>query len=258
MSEGALSDGIRGRDWVVQAEKLLLSLRDIAGVGITVSDDGREISEINVLADGQRPPKQIVRDVRSALKAEYQIDVDYRKISVAQKRDAGDDPTAETEPPRPTVLTLPAARVSEEPAAVRLRFVGVTVGIDQSACRAQVELSLGEREAVGEATGANSKRQVPRLICEATLEAVSRFVDDAYGFTLTDLDVLQFGGEEVVLVAVKFYKDRSEKTLTGSCVVSHDLQQSVVYATLDSLNRILGRLRYREPVEYEIRPTTMP
>lgn len=244
---------------MAQAEKLLLSLRDIAGVGISLSDDGRDIAEINILAEGQRPPKQIVRDVRSALRAEFQVDVDYRKISVAQKRDTS--PEAPSEPMTrtfPSVLSLPTARVQEEPAAIRLRFAGVTVGIDQTSCHARVELCLGDREAVGDAEGANSRRQVPRLIAEATLDAVSRFVDEAYVLTLTDLEILDFGGEEVVLVAVKFFKDRIEKTLTGSCVVSHDLQQSVVYATLDSLNRTLGRLRYREPVEYEIRPTTMP
>jgi hypothetical protein len=253
-----LSDGSWGRDWVAQAEKLLLSLRDIAGVGITLSEDGREITEISILAEGQRPPKQIVRDVRSALRAEFQVDVDYRKISVAQKRESSLEAVPEPATRSlPTVLTLPAGRVDEEPAAIRLRFVGVTVGIDQSTCRARVELCLGDREAVGDASGANSRRQVPRLIAEATLSAISRFLDDSYVLSLIDLEVLEFGGEEVVLVAIKFFKDRIEKTLTGSCVVSHDLQQSVVYGTLDSLNRTLGRLRYRETVEYEIRPTTM-
>ena len=248
----------RGREWVIEAEKLLLSLRDIARASISLTEDDRDIAEINILADGQRPPKQIVRDVRSALRAEYQMDVDYRKISVAQKRDTGGEPPA-AEPPRlPNVLTLPALRIDEEPAAIRLRFVGVTVGLDQASCRARVELSLGDRETVGEAAGSNSRRQVPLLIGQAALEAVERFVDETYVFSLTDMEILELGGEDVVVVAVKFYKDRSEKTLTGSCPVSHDLQQSVVYATLDALNRILGRLRYREPVEYEIRPTSLP
>ncbi len=251
-----------GRDWVERAEKLLLSLRDIEGVNIALSSDDGEISEVNILAGGQRPPKQIVRDVRSALRAEFQFDLDYRKISVAQKRepDEGETPAKPEAPSRsvPTVLKLPATQVQEEPAAVRLRFVGVTVGIDQTTCHARVELSLGDRETVGEATGVSSRRQVSRLIAEASLSAVAKFLDDSYGLTLMDLEVLEFGGEDVVLVAIKFHKDRSDKTLTGSCAVSHDLQQSVVYATLDALNRILGRLRYREPVEYEIRPTSLP
>jgi len=248
-----------GRDWVTKAEKLLLSLRDIAGVAVVLSEDGSEITEINILAEGQRPAKQIVRDVRSALRAEYQIDLDYRKVSVAQKRDtrAGEDAKRE-EPETPSVLSLPASRLDEEPPAVRVRFVGVSVGIDQTTCRARVELSLGDRETLGEAVGINTGRQVSRLIAEATLSAVSRFLDDSCVLGLGDLEVLEFSGEEVVLVGVKFHKSRSEKLLTGSCPVSHDLQQAVVYATLDALNRILGRLRYREPVEYEIRPTSLP
>lgn len=249
-----------GRDWVTKAEKLLLSLRDIAGAAIVLSEDGTEISEINVLAEGKRPAKQIVRDVRSALRAEYQLDLDYRKVSVAQKRTGKTSGgRAELEKTStPSILALPSSRLDEEPPAIRVRFVGVTVGIDQTTCRARVELSLGERETVGEATGANSGHQVSRRIAEAALSAVSRFLDDSYVLTLGDLEVLEFGGEEVVLVGVKFRKSRLEKMLTGSCPVRHDLQQAVVYATLDALNRILGRLRYREPVEYEIRPTSLP
>jgi len=70
------------------------------------------------------------------------------------------------------------------------------------------------------------------------------------------LKTIVLGGEEIAIVSVKFFRERAEKTLIGSCVVDHSLQQSVVYATLDALNRMLGRLRYREPVEYEIRPTS--
>jgi hypothetical protein len=65
---------------------------------------------------------------------------------------------------------------------------------------------------------------------------------------------LPLADEETVLVMVKLYKERSEKTLTGSAVVAQSLQQSVVYATLDALNRVLGRLQFREPIEYEVRP----
>jgi hypothetical protein len=246
-----------GREWVKEAQKLLLSLRDISSVDITLSDDATEVAEINILAEGHRPPKQIVRDVRSALRAEYQVEVDYRKISVAQRQEmerarAGEETEAGT-----TVLALPAADVEEEPPAVRLRFEGVTLSIHQNRCRVRVELSLGDREAVGDASGNSARSQVPPLVAMATLEAAGRFLDSGYSFVLSDVKVLGMGDEDVVVVAVKFFSDRSEKTLTGSCVTSHDLQQSVVYATLAALNRILGRLRYREPVEYELRPTSV-
>ncbi|TPW11102.1 MAG: hypothetical protein FD129_1750, partial [bacterium] len=71
--------------WVERAESLILSLRDVTGVDIAASGD--DILEINILASGDRPPKQIARDVRSALRAELRLEVDHRKISVAQRRD---------------------------------------------------------------------------------------------------------------------------------------------------------------------------
>lgn len=249
-----MNDGSLGRDWVIEAQKLLLSLRDIVGADVTLSEDGRTLSEINILAEGHRPPKQIVRDVRSALRAEYQVDVDYRKISVAQRREPDRD--ADPSGSGPTVLALPAADVDEEPSALRLRFEGVNVNIDHQSCEVRVELSLGEREAVGEAAGMNDGRHVSRLVAEATLDAMSKFLAPGHSLTLADLEQVSIGGETVVLASVRLFRDRAEKTLTGSCLIAHSLQQSVVYATLDALNRILGRLRFREPVEYQIRPTS--
>jgi hypothetical protein len=245
-----------GRDWAIEAQKLLLSLRDIVGADIRLADDGLGLAEINILAEGNRPPKQIVRDVRSALRAEYQVDVDYRKISVAQRRDVEGDLPGYPGEVGGGLLTLPAGQVDEEPVTTRLRFEGVSVQILPADCRVRVELSLDDRETVGESLGSNSNRQLPLLVAEATLEAVAKFLDPDCALALADLQVVSLGGESVVLVLVRLHKDRSEKVLTGSAPVGATLQQSVVYATLNALNRALGRLRFREPVEYELRPTS--
>lgn len=248
-----MNERLLGRDWVIEAQKLLLSLRDIAGASISVSDDGRLVSEINILAGGHRPPKQIVRDVRAALRAEYQVDVDYRKISVAQRRESEDDDA----PGRgPTVLALPRSHVEEEPTAHRLRFQGVTVGVNQTLSEVRVELSLGDRETVGEASGVRGSD--PRfLVVQATLDAVTKFLAPSYALTPGGVGVVPMGGEDVVLVSVTLHKGREDMVLTGSCAGSPGLQQAIVYATLSALNRVLGRLSYREPVEYEVRPTSI-
>jgi hypothetical protein len=249
-----VNERILGRDWITEAQKLLLSLRDIAGASISVSEDGRQVTEINILAGGHRPPKQIVRDVRAALRAEYQVDADYRKISVAQRREPEEDDGPD--PGRPTVLTLPAARVAQEPAAHRLRFSGVTVGIHTTASLVRVELALEDRDVVGEASGVRGSDPHP-LILQATLDAVSKFLDPVYALTAGGVRVVPVGGEDVVVVSLRFHKDRDDMVLTGSCAASPGLQEAVVYATLSALNRVLGRLSYREPVTYEIRPTSI-
>lgn len=243
-----------GRDWVTEAQKLLLSLRDIVGADIILNDDEDAVAEINILAEGHRPPKQIVRDVRSALRAEYQVDVDYRKISVAQRRDPERDAQSEG---GATILSLPAAQVDEEPTAARLSFEGVTVDVDQALCRVRVELSLGDREAVGEASGPNAPQQLLRLAAEAALAAIGKFLAPQASLVLAEVREVTLAGQPLVLVGVSFFKDRTGKVLTGTALVDHSLQQAVVCATLSALNRILGRLRFREPVEYRIRPTSM-
>jgi hypothetical protein len=249
-----LNEKAFGREWAQEAQKLLLSLRDIVGADIRLEEDGRGLAEINILAEGNRPPKQIVRDVRSALRAEYQVDVDYRKISVAQRRDMDPEALAGRSESAPTVLTLPASLVEEEPLTTRLRFEGVTVAIDSLGCRVKVELSLEGREAIGEAQGANAARQLPRLVAEATVDALAKFVDPGCALSVAEVKGITLGDEDTVLVMIKLFKDRSEKTLTGSSVVAQSLQQSVVYATLSALNRVLGRLQFREPIEYEVGP----
>jgi len=67
---------------------------------------------------------------------------------------------------------------------------------------------------------------------------------------------VRLGRQEVVIVTVKLLAQRSEKTLVGACTVEQDVAQSVVYATLAAVNRVLGGLRPQERVEYELRPTT--
>jgi hypothetical protein len=240
-------------DWVGEAERLINSLRNVKDCSITVQGD--EILEINVLADGERPPKQIVRDVRSALKAELKLDIDYRKISVALKREDVEGLASESGG-GPTVLELLPAADKSRPEN-RLRFGGVTVSLNTLRCTVNVELGLGEQEAMGEAIGSNSRQQVPRLIAEATLRAVERFLGGDYALCLNDLELVSVGADTIAVVNVKFQMGRRLQTLSGSCVVDHDLQQSVVYATLDSLNRILGQLIIKEPVEYELRPTSI-
>lgn len=239
------------RPWVHDAEALIMSLRSVQGVSIATA--GGEITEINILADGERPPKHVARDVRSALKAELKVDVDHRKISVAQKRD-------ETEPgggPYGGGAQILELLSPVEPPARRVRFHGVTISLNSLRAHARVELALGDREVVGEAEGATGRQQVPRLIGEATLRAVERFLSDDYLLSLSDLEVINLGNDSVVVVNVKFITDRRQQTLSGSSVVDHDLQQSVVYATLAALNRILGRVQIKEPVEYELRPTSI-
>src|SRR5690606_29918690 len=71
---------------VRRAENLLTSLEGIISARVVTTPLG-EVSEIHVLAQAGLTPKQIVRNVESALLAQLGLKVDHRKISIAQTAD---------------------------------------------------------------------------------------------------------------------------------------------------------------------------
>ena len=101
----------RGPDpWgVKRAENLLQSLKGVTSSRVVVSPDG-EITEIHVLTEGGLTPKQVVRNVESALLAQLGIKVDHRRISVAQvESEPKPDIIPIAEPAAPSAPTPPEA-----------------------------------------------------------------------------------------------------------------------------------------------------
>jgi len=89
-----MRDGFSEREIVYRAEDLILRLRDVRSCRIVTGETGA-ITEIHVVASSDRPPKMIARDVETALKAELDLEVDYRKIGVVMmdpvSRDGADE-----------------------------------------------------------------------------------------------------------------------------------------------------------------------
>src|SRR5256885_16857011 len=71
---------------VKRAENLIAGLTGVLSASIVVTPQG-EISEIHVLAQTDIPPKQVVRNIESALMAQLGVRIDHRKISVPQTAD---------------------------------------------------------------------------------------------------------------------------------------------------------------------------
>src|SRR5215217_4923648 len=88
---------------VRRAENLLTSLEGILSARVVTTPLG-EVSEIHVLAQSGLQPKQLVRNIESALLAQLGLKVDHRKISVAQTADVKPIETLEREAVREQVL----------------------------------------------------------------------------------------------------------------------------------------------------------
>jgi hypothetical protein len=108
-----------GREFVVRAEDAILRLRDVHSCSITTDETGR-ISEVHVVASTDRTPKMIARDVETILKAEFGIDIDYRKIGVVLINSLADTPAPEagTETAEQDRAPTPSREESDRPQPV--------------------------------------------------------------------------------------------------------------------------------------------
>src|SRR5512143_4332438 len=71
---------------VRRAENLLTSLEGVLSARVVTTPLG-EVSEVHILAQAGLQPKQLVRNIESALLAQLGLKVDHRKISIAQTAD---------------------------------------------------------------------------------------------------------------------------------------------------------------------------
>lgn len=210
-----------------EVEAVIGQLRDVVSVKVVANQDGA-IEEVHVLVSSERAPKQIVRDIESAVMAKLGVEIDHKKISVAQMGETG----------RPSLV-----RAANVPAGAlgRLRFVDVNISIEGPMAEARVRLARAAEIFEGCARGANTEHNHLRMIAMATLDAVCKSCPFDGVYVLEDIDrSVMLAGERVVVAYVNRVTSRSEEHLTGSALVRSDLWKAVVSASLDAVNRRAG------------------
>jgi hypothetical protein len=201
-------------------ETVISSLRDISSVRV-VMDHAGTIEEIHVITDSVRAPKQVVRDIESAIMARFGIELDHKKVSIAQVQNGN------------------PLRFGES----RLRFLDVAISMSGAKGEATVRLRRGETVYTGSATGHSSSHNQLRLISTATLRAIENGQGADGRLVLEDVTAgVHLSGRTIVVVLVSMLNSRDDDFLTGSAIVKQDLWKAVVNATLDAVNRRLASL----------------
>ncbi len=238
-------------DIIARAEELISRIQGIRASRITSDETGR-ILEVHVVASAPKSAKLYSRDVETCLKAELGINVDYKKIGVAIYD--GGSPESSGKPQRKAAVdsdeSIQEFPVEEFPS--RFAFQSVNLFISQDGIKAEVELALEGMEAFGSAGSDNAAHPRRELIAEAALKAVSEFLDEKLRLCLLDVREILLGDEPAVAVRVDFIRGRERKSLAGCSIVTDDVNKTVVYATLDAVNRILGKLKSNSSLEYKI------
>lgn len=244
-----------------EIEELIGALTGVLAARVAVSMLGR-IEEIHVLADEQLHPKQIVRNIESALSAGLGVTVDRRLVSVAQVRGAEAEAFAADELVAADIdVQRPAAPLTEgrethdarethdvrdardahdaHDASIATRYV--FVGYDartrpdlESTCR--VTIRHGNEAISGTGTGPSTplgRAQAAARAVFAAIAAARR--DHTLGFEgATLIDSHERG---YVLVSAHANVGRQAMPLTGIAALLRSPEEAAILASLQATNR---------------------
>lgn len=222
--QGASVERVVSPALIAEIEEALSQVSEIRAVRVVTSPDGF-IDEIHVLALPSKTPKQLVRDIESTIMAAFGIAIDHKKISIAQ---LGHE------------AVQVESRQSQSHARAQIKSINAEVtGVRTTLT---VLLEIGGDEYVGQATGAASQTGRQRLVAEATLDAIQRYLQGAFVFALEDVEIVRLGREGVAVSCVTLVTSLGEQAFAGSAMVRQNDNDSIVRATLDAINRRLGFL----------------
>lgn len=199
---------------VKKYQNLLNKIPGIINVKMILDQDNN-LTEIHVLSDLSRGPKQIVRDVQSALLASYDLSIDHKIISVAQVEDDN-------------------IGVRD----FRLIIDSIQTHIRLGKVEAMVLLKKDDQIYEGTAVGGNSAKGRLRVIAGATLQAIHRFLNKNFVFVLSDVIRINIADRNAIVISILHFINQREEYLSGSAFIhNNDETETVVKATLNAVNR---------------------
>lgn len=196
-------------------QELICRLEGVQAAQVVFAENGMPC-EIHVLAGPEKSSKSLVRDIQSALTAQFGVQVDHRIISVAQ--------LSEGLAPR---------------GDFRLAHTGLEIKSAGGRVSASVTLARGYDTYTGHGESANTPFARRRCVSEAALAAVNRAAGETC-FELASVDAVTLAGQGIVVAQV--YSLRDGQRLLGSAFLNEDPDNAAVHSVLSAVNRRLSVL----------------
>jgi hypothetical protein len=223
---------------IKRAEDLILTLPGVVSAKILAGDNGT-IEQIHVLTTPELTPKQVVRNIESALVAHLSMRIDHRKISVAttteqnQKRSRDDSGNGGGDGggPRSNEGKLMGT-------GRRLYFEDVEVrGSRSKGVSCRVTLRKGDASWTGEAQGIEGDRSRLDLAARATVLAIAAAEGKEGQLAVEGVKVVEAFDRRYVFLAVTVRSGREAKLLAGTCEITESAETASVLAVLNATNR---------------------
>lgn len=199
-----------------EVEVMITKLFGVISSKIIFDED--KLEEIHVLTNKSRSPKQISRDIQSLYAATTGDVLNHKIVSIAQIEDGH--------------KTQCIGRIILEKIAFENTF--------ESDAEITVYTKLNDKIESGIRHGIPSKRNLSRMIVEATVESVEKLLHMDSKIVFEDCEHMLMAKEDVLLVAVSIISKAGDELLIGSAINKGNEREAIVRATLDALNRRFG------------------
>ena len=208
-------------------------LRRVPGilrVRVVTTSDGRPI-EIHAITDMSKAPKDFVRDIQAVAMADYDLDIDYRIVSIVQMA------------PEIAEVGDPSSAVdSAEPEAIpETRPALTSISVSRAGGDAVVTVTLGIGESVysGQASGPSAQIHRARIVAQATLGALTELL--GIPAHIESSQVIEVGLRDVAITTLAVQIPQlGEQILCGSALVRGDAEDAVSRSVLAAVNRRLS------------------
>lgn len=199
---------------IEKIENYLLKVQSIIGCKV-ITGDNDQISEMHIVSDLRRSPKQILRDIEAVMISEFDLPIDYKKVSIAQVRSG-------------------SIKLDQDP---RLKLRLIEYNNDGTNVTVKVALEKQDEVYESELVGINTANNFNRLVGGVVLNTVANYLKVSDVFVFEDVKFIELANVKVVVVSITSVINGKEEIYTGTAKVASDHKEAVARATLDAVNR---------------------
>lgn len=199
-----------------EIKSLVCRIPDVLSCKVILGDKN-EVEDIHVLCSTGRNIKQLVRDIQSAVSARFNMEIDYKVISVAQIEE-------------------------NEYKDNRLKIDSISMMNMDNSLKANVVLENEEKTFEGVSIKVKSTTNKYKAVAEATILALEAFINTNSIFYLEGIEKTKIAGRDAFLCLVGYTYKNTENLLIGSSLIKTDENEAVVKSALNALNRMISKI----------------
>ena len=177
-----------------------------------------DITEIHILANKLRSPKQIVRDMESCILASFDYKIDRRLVSIAQ------------------------IETDDHDSIERIKLCSISMNSFNDITECCLKLSYEDQEYSVTAKAIDTMANRRKLVATCTVKAIEKIIKQTSIFDIEDVIVNMNDKVNFVTVLVNLLVKSDEEIMIGSAIVRKDVYESIAKAALDAINRRIQQI----------------